>query len=151
MSVRAAWIALAVAFTAPAARAAEPAGRAEAAEWSVQVGGVSGQGSGARVELHVAARAGYHVNLEYPMAFRPGPGSTVRFTAPRVPLTPSSPTECEGRPNETCAVVLTLPLQLPEKGPAHLEGTLAFSVCSKERCAIEKVSLSATLAPINGG
>ncbi len=135
--------AMALAAAAVAVAAADvPAPRAEAAEWAATLEAPPARaGSTAMASLHVSARAGYHVNLDYPMAFRPAPESTAAFSAERIPLRPAAATPCQGRPAETCAVRLELPFTAPSKGAAHLAGTLAFSVCSADRCLIEKVLL----------
>jgi hypothetical protein len=152
MSARAGLFALAALAAGLAARAGDPSDHAEAAEWTVRVGSsVAGSGAASAVELHLTSRAGYHVNLDYPMAFRPTPGSTVTFREARVPLSPKIRTPCQGRAQESCAVTLDLPYTAPEKVQARLAGTLAFSVCSAERCLIEKVSLLASLAPVRPG
>jgi hypothetical protein len=118
-----------------------PASRAEKAEWSVRLEAPAAAGKAAIAVLHLAARAGYHVNLEYPISFRPAPGSAAG-TAERVALLPSSKEPCQGRPQETCAVRLELPLPAAGVAAAPVSGTLAFSVCSADRCLIEKVALS---------
>ena len=149
MSRGSAIFALAVSVLAAPARAADEvpaaaADRAEGKEWAVRVDAAGGA-AGAAAQLRLSSRAGYHVNLEYPIGFRPGPDSTITFREERVALTPAGRTACEGRPEETCAVVLALPGAVPEHGERRLAGTLAFSVCSPERCLIEKVPLRATL------
>jgi hypothetical protein len=130
-----------------AAVAAE--GKAEGQEWSVRVAAPAGAAQGAKgtatAELHLSSRGGYHVNLDYPIGFLPAPDSTITFREQRVALTPAARTACEQRPQETCAVVLPLSGAPPEKGEARLSGTLAFSVCSADRCLIKKVALRATL------
>jgi hypothetical protein len=117
---------------------AGPASQAEKAEWSVRLEAPAGKA--AIAVLHLAARAGFHVNLEYPISFRPAPGSAAG--AERVALQPASKEPCQGRSQETCAVRLELPLPAAGVGAAPVSGTLAFSVCSADRCLIEKVALS---------
>ncbi|HET6438644.1 MAG TPA: hypothetical protein VFG59_11315 [Anaeromyxobacter sp.] len=128
--------------------AGEPAAKAEAKEWAVVVEGPA-QATSA-VTIHLTARAGYHVNKDYPTAFRPGPDSTVTFASARVALKPTAATACAGEPGESCAVTLELPYRAAGSGEARLAGTLDFSVCSKERCLIEKVPLRAQLAAGSG-
>ena len=98
-------------------------------------------GKPSTVGVRVASRGGYHVNLEYPMAFRPSPESTVTFEGSRIPLRPVATSPCQGHPQESCAITLDLPFVAPAGGEGRLGGTLAFSVCSAERCLIEKVPL----------
>lgn len=138
-------VALAASLTA---RASDPADHAEGAEWAVRMDRpAAGAGGAGTVELHLDSRAGFHVNLDYPTAFIPSPGSTVTFSEARVPLGPKTRTPCPGRAQESCAVTLELPYAAPEKGEVRLAGTLAFSVCSEERCLIQKVPLLASVAP----
>lgn len=148
MSARAGLLGLVALAAGLAASAGEPADSAEGAEWAVHVGApAAGAGGTTAVELHLTSRAGFHVNLDYPMAFLPSPGSTVTFREARVPLAPKARTPCPGRAEETCAVALELAYAAPAKGDARLAGTFAFSVCSEERCLIQKVPLLASLAP----
>ena len=98
-------------------------------------------GEAAAATVHVTARAGYHVTPEYPMSFRPGKESTVTFKSARLALTPATTTACQAEPSYTCALAVELPFTAPAQGEAVLAGTLHFSVCSAERCLIEKVPL----------
>jgi hypothetical protein len=138
MSARAGALGLVLAAGLAAAADAAPASHAEKAEWSVLL--EAPDGKAAIAVLHLAARAGFHVNLEYPISFRPAPGSAAG--AERVALQPASRESCQGRSQETCAVRLELPLTAAGAGAAPVSGTLAFSVCSADRCLIEKVPLS---------
>jgi hypothetical protein len=98
-------------------------------------------GAPAAARVRIAARGGYHVNLDYPAAFVPAPGSSADFGAARIPLEPGERTACAEHPSDTCAVAASLPLT-PRPGPElRIAGTLAFSVCSAERCLIEKAPL----------
>jgi hypothetical protein len=101
----------------------------------------AGEAATARVVLR--ARGGFHVNRDYPMAFRPEPGSVAAFGAERVALGDGAErTPCAAEPEEACAVAAPLAFTLKEPGEARLAGTLAFSVCTKEICRIEKVPLA---------
>lgn len=44
-------------------------------------GMIRGPRTAAAIDLHLAARAGYHVNLDYPVAFVPSPEGTHRESA----------------------------------------------------------------------
>jgi hypothetical protein len=137
----------ALAFGAAAADSA-PADRAEAGEWVVHLEAPRADGGvAAAVRLHLTSRAGYHVNMEYPMSFRTSPDSTVALREARVALHPASTTPCEGRKKETCTVTTEVPFIAPNRGEGRLSGTFAFSVCSAERCLIEKVPLVAVIGP----
>jgi len=144
MRVRAATAGLLLALGA--ARADPPAGpRAEGPEWAVEARpGASGS---PLVDLRLEARAGFHINLEYPMAFLPSREATARFSAARVPLRPARTTPCPGDGKEVCSATLELPYGQPPAGAARVAGTLAFSVCSADRCLIQKVPLSLAVGP----
>jgi hypothetical protein len=129
-----------------AAEAGPASDRAEAGEWAVRLEPSAGHGTAA-FHLHLTSRAGYHVNLEYPMSFRTSPDSTVALGEARLALHPASSTPCDDHPKETCEVTVALPLTAPGTGEGHLSGTFAFSVCSAERCLIEKVKLLAAISP----
>jgi hypothetical protein len=143
MNVRAALFgSLALVAGAVAVADAPPGDHAEGLGWSVRLAPPTSRvGKPSTVSVQVSSRGGYHVNLDYPMAFRPSAESTVTFEGARIPLRPSSTSPCEGRPKESCSVTLDLPFVAPAAGEARLDGTLAFSVCSAERCLIEKVPL----------
>ena len=99
-------------------------------------------GEAAVALIRLTARAGHHVNLEYPASFRPDGAATARFSGPRVALAVGQRLPCAGRPGETCQATLGLPFT-PVAGPVRISGTVAFSVCTADRCLIEKVALAA--------
>lgn len=104
----------------------------------------AGEVATARVVLR--ARGGFHVNRDYPMAFRPDASSVAAFGAERVALGEGAErTPCVAEPAEACAVTAPLPFTLRDPGEARLAGTAAFSVCTKELCRIEKVPLTAVV------
>jgi hypothetical protein len=100
-------------------------------------------GEAATARVVVRAKGGFHVNRDYPMAFRPEKESVAAFGSERVALGEGAArTPCAGEPEEACAVSAPLPFTLQEPGEARLAGTLAFSVCTKEICRIEKAPLA---------
>jgi hypothetical protein len=106
-------------------------------------------GAAATARVVVKAKGPYHVNREYPMAFRPdAAASTVAFDGAKVALNQAGAekTACKDHPGEACAVSSPLPFTAKAAGDATLAGTVAFSVCNPERCLIEKVPLKATVA-----
>ena len=123
------------------------ANHAEGGEWVVHLN-PPGQGQGATpsFRLHLTARAGFHVNTDYPMSFRTSADSTISFASAHVALHPSSTKPCGGHAKEVCSATMELPASEPFKGERRLSGTFAFSVCSAERCLIEKVPLLAVVA-----
>jgi hypothetical protein len=99
----------------------------------------------AELTVRLTARNGYHVNAEYPHAFRPGESTPgVRFEAERYDLKDrSEQTACEGAKADTCALVARIPFRAAETGPQRAAGVLAFSVCNPDICLIEKVPVAA--------
>lgn len=108
----------------------------------------AGQPATARVV--VTAKGAFHVNKDYPMAFRPEPAAVAAFGGERIPLGEGATrTPCATEPGESCAVDAPLPFTPTAAGPVTLAGTVAFSVCTEEICRIEKepVTLAVTVAP----
>ena len=104
-------------------------------------------GEAATARVVVTARGSYHVNRDYPMAFRPDAASTARFAGERVALGEGAArTACRDFPGEDCTVSAPLAFTAPPSGETRLSGTAAFSVCNPDRCLIEKVPLSAPVA-----
>ena len=139
---------LAALVAAPVRAAAPAAARVEAAAWAVAIDPPTAwcPGKQARASIALEARDGHHVNLEYPTAFRPDGASTAAFASDRIPLVAGSRRPCPGRPGETCAVVLDLPFTARAGPTVRLAGLVAFSVCSADRCLIEKIPLSVEAA-----
>lgn len=104
-------------------------------------------GEPAIAQIVVRARGPYHVNREYPMSFRPGTASTASFPGERVALGDGAVrTACADFPGEDCAVSAPLGFTGAATGETLLSGTVAFSVCNPDRCLIEKVPLTVTVA-----
>lgn len=83
---------------------------------------------GASLRVEVKTANGFHVNDEYPVSFTPETGARLAL---KDALTK---TACADDATAHCAAAMTVP---------NVAGTLAFSVCSKENCLIEKVQLAA--------
>lgn len=86
----------------------------------------------------VDAKGGYHINDKYPYRFKltdPAPAG-VKYPKPVVGRD-------DGTFSETKAV-LRVPFVAESAGEAKVGGTLSFSVCSDEKCLIEKQALEAT-------
>ena len=99
-------------------------------------------GKEASVVINVAARQGYHVNPEYPMAFKPQGHSGVQFAEPNLKLTWGPKTPCPEKPEDACAVEVPIALTPEKAGPAVVAGQLSFSVCNPQNCRIEKLALT---------
>jgi hypothetical protein len=140
----------AAALAAPAEAASPASGppgstaRAEGAEWALVVtlppAWTAAQVAHAHVRIE--AKAGYHVNADYPLAFAPaeGPGdrTAADFASHRVPLAPGKQEACAGPGQDSCAVEVLLPFTPRAGDELRLAGKVLFSVCSKDRCLIEK-------------
>lgn len=134
---------------APAPAADAPAGKAAPGK-SVQGAVVTGEpfsawlqavsplaaGSPATVEAVLVAKPPYHCNAEYPHKFKLGaPPSGLSYPQ----------TTVKGMQVTAERSVLRIPVVAQSPGPAQVTGTLQFSVCTDERCLIEKRELSLNL------
>jgi hypothetical protein len=140
---------VAVAPAPPLLAPATPAGsraEGEAYQLALELPATAKAGEAAAARVVVTARGPYHVNRDYPMAFRPDTASTARFPGERVPLGEGAVrTACAAFPGEDCTVSAPLAFTAAVPGPTRLSGTVAFSVCNPDRCLIEKVPLAATV------
>ncbi len=125
-----------------------PPSHQEATAWAVTLALPTPLRAGvaATATVQLIARAGHHINLEYPAAFKPDARSTVAVAGPRVALVTAASTPCPGRAGETCQQTLALPFT-PGAGQRRLSGTVLFSVCTAERCLIERIALGAEASP----
>ncbi|MFT3712268.1 MAG: hypothetical protein QM817_31875 [Archangium sp.] len=112
---------------------------------SIAAKGAVAAGQGGSALINVAAKDGFHVNPDYPVAFKVTPSSTVKFSGDRVPLTASKKTPCAEKAEDSCAAEFELPFTAQEAGAAKLDGIIAFSVCSAEKCLIQKEPLTLAL------
>ncbi|HSN90794.1 MAG TPA: hypothetical protein VLS93_06170 [Anaeromyxobacteraceae bacterium] len=96
--------------------------------------------------MRITARGGYHVNEEYPMSFRPAADAAAVFPAERLAPAPRSRTPCGGGVAGACEVSAAIPFRVQAPGEVRLAGTLAFSVCTAERCLVEKAPLAISVA-----
>jgi hypothetical protein len=129
----------------PAAPAAEKkAEPKEAKNYEVSMSSPAlkaGQESTAAV-ITVTATSGFHVNPEYPVSFRPEGSEAVKFSGERVALTAGTKTPCAAKAEDACKVEFPLPLTPEKAGEGKVAGVVAFSVCSEDKCLIEKVPLA---------
>ena len=104
----------------------------------------AGQESSA--SLTVKATSGFHVNPEYPVTFKPEGFEAVKFSADRLQLSAATRTPCADKAEDSCSVEFPLPLTPAQAGKGKVAGVLAFSVCSAEKCLIEKVPLTLAIS-----
>lgn len=98
------------------------------------------------VVVEVSARRGFHVNDEYPHAFRPTQDGGVQFGADKYDLRQGwERTPCPSEPDHACSFRTRVPFQATEKGAQRAAGVVALSVCNPEVCLIEKVPVSAAI------
>ena len=79
------------------------------------------------------------------MSFRPEGSEAVKFSGERVALTAATKTPCAAKAEDSCKVEFPLPLTPEKAGAGKVAGIVAFSVCSEDKCLIEKVPLSLAL------
>lgn len=91
----------------------------------------------------VKARDGFHVNADYPVAFKPAADATVKFASEKLALGAGTRTPCPA-PHETdaCQADFEVPFTTDAVGPQQVKGTLLFSVCRADKCLVEKVPLT---------
>ncbi len=93
-------------------------------------------GSKSHVEAVLVAKAPYHCNAEYPHKFKlnaaPAGLSYPEDVVRGMQITPERG-------------VLRIPVQAQHAGPVTVSGTLSFSVCTEERCLVEKRDLALNL------
>jgi hypothetical protein len=147
LSIRRAFVCLSLLATAALATPAPTsngAPRAEESEW-VASGSVARavQGAPATFDVEIVARAGFHVNDEYPLSFRPAPSSSAEFAKPRFDRADGLVLEpCTAGAREACRARLPVAFTPRTSGAVSVGGTLSFSVCSAEKCLIKKVDLA---------
>jgi hypothetical protein len=90
-------------------------------------------GQAGQVKLVLEARAPYHTNAEYPYKFT--------FGAPVGGVSYPTAVVKEMKIAEMSAT-MPLPIQATTSGPATVQGTFNFSVCSADKCLIEKATLT---------
>ncbi len=143
-------LALCLALTActkdPAAKPPDKAAEKapEGAEYAVSLAPRAPYAAGkeATVVLNIAAKQGYHVNADYPMAFKPQGHSGVQFAEPNLKLTWGPKTPCAEKPEDACAVEVPIALTPERAGSAVVAGQVSFSVCNPQNCRIEKLALT---------
>jgi len=93
--------------------------------------------AGAPVELEVVltAKPPYHCNAEYPHKFKLNAAPGLSFPAETVKGMRVTPERS----------VLAVPVTATSAGKANISGTLSFSVCTEERCLVEKRDLTLAL------
>lgn len=125
-----------------------PAETPEADNYAVSLAAHAPYASGkeATASVTVSSKNGFHVNPDYPVAFKVVGSQGVKFAEEHVRLTAATKTPCATKAEDNCSVEFPLPLTPEAAGPAKVAGVLAFSVCSADKCLIEKVPVSLAIA-----
>ncbi len=119
-----------------------PASHAESAAWvlDAKVAGPARLDQPAALLIQVDARAGYHVNADYPHNFRPTTGG--EFERQRldvgegVALAP-----CSEDKAQMCHATVKAKFTPRSVGSLLVGGTFAFSTCNEEHCLIDKIDV----------
>lgn len=122
-----------------------PPSKAEGVEWVVmgRLVGRAVRGSNARLEVVVTTRAGYHLNDDYPLNFRPKASASAAFERPRVDRADGMAFErCERDAAHSCTARIPVTFTPKVVGAVEVGGTVAFSACDPDRCIIKKVDLT---------
>jgi hypothetical protein len=93
-------------------------------------------GTPATVEAVLVAKPPYHCNAEYPHKFKLG-AAPAGLSYPEATV--------KGMKVTAERSVLSIPVQAQAAGKATVSGTLSFSVCTDERCLVEKRELALNL------
>jgi hypothetical protein len=93
-------------------------------------------GAPATVEAVLVAKPPYHCNAEYPHKFKLG-AAPAGLSYPEATV--------KGMKVTAERSVLSIPVQAQAAGKATVSGTLSFSVCTDERCLVEKRELALNL------
>lgn len=102
-----------------------------------QVGALTAGAAGS-VEIQLSAKGGYHCNDKYPYKFRVDESEGVKFTAPVFTK--------EALKLEEMRATMKVDLTPETKGEKSIRGVFAFSLCSAERCLVEKRELETKIA-----
>jgi hypothetical protein len=102
-----------------------------------QVGALTAGAAGS-VEIQLSAKGGYHCNDKYPYKFRVDESEGVKFKAPVFTK--------EALTLEQMRATMKLDLTPETKGEKSIRGVFAFSLCSAERCLVEKRQLETKIA-----
>ena len=100
-------------------------------------------GASGALEVRVVAGGGFHLNEDYPVSFKPDPGP-IAFAQEKFDLKATGKrTRCAGSDHEDCTLEGQVGFTAPAAGTHRAAGILAFSVCTKEQCLIEKQAVAA--------
>lgn len=97
---------------------------------SLSARGKLSKGQAGELVIALTAKAPFHVNLEYPHRFK--------LATKHGLTTPSDTIQRDPAKVGESKLELTIPVTLADAGPFGLEGEMSFSVCTSEKCLMEK-------------
>jgi len=100
---------------------------------SLSKSGSYSAGNSGALMLELKAKAPHHVNQEYPHKLKLKPVDGILFPNPTLAR--------DAMTLEPMAIVLRVPLKPTRAGAFKVEGEFAFSLCTADRCLIEKRTL----------
>jgi hypothetical protein len=89
-------------------------------------------------EVQVMAKGGYHCNDKYPYKFKVTDAPGVSFASPVF--------DKSALTLETSKATMKVDFTPDSKGEKTIAGVFSFSLCSSERCLVEKRDLSTKIA-----
>jgi hypothetical protein len=132
-----------------AAATAAGSARVERPEFVVTITGPAevSAGRASAFAVSVAASGTFHLNEDYPSSFRVAdPPVGVRYPREKVDRASGIVLEPCGAGAKACSARLLVPFVADAPGTHTVGGTLAFSVCDDDRCLIERVPVSLSIA-----
>ncbi|HMJ10526.1 MAG TPA: hypothetical protein VK524_03915 [Polyangiaceae bacterium] len=103
-------------------------------ELSIVPAGDIKAGQANRAEITLVAKEPFHVNQSYPYKFKAGDSQGVK---PEKPVTSSEAVKLEQK-----RVLMNVGFTADKPGKGTLSGQFSFSVCTEDKCLIEKRNLS---------
>ena len=119
----------------PAEPSVAPQSRFSEAPFDLEIAAKPGYeaGKSAEAEIVLVAKAPFHVNDKYPYKFKTKQTQSIKYPAPVLK---------DGVKLETQRAVLPVSFTAEAAGKQRLEGQFSFSVCTEEKCLIEKRPLA---------
>lgn len=96
------------------------------------------KGQSGELLVVLTAKAPFHVNQEYPHRFK--------VTATRGLTTPSTTIQRDPAKVTPPRLELVVPVTLGQNSPFGLDGEMSFSLCTEEKCLMEKRQLTVAVA-----
>jgi hypothetical protein len=97
------------------------------------------KGQSGEVVVVLTAKPPFHVNQEYP--------HRLKVTATRGLTTPSTTIQRDPAKVTPPRLELVVPVTLAQDGPHGLDGEMSFSLCTDEKCLMEKRQLTVAVGP----